>query len=350
MPVHQDSPHIDYADTGNPTVMVVGASGFAGALMAQLLHLHPGFELGPITARAEAGKSLHDLYPQYRVPRILETLQLEHHASQIDAAVVAYPHGASAPVVAELLQHDIRVIDLSADFRFADLATYQTWYGEHPHPKLLDQAVYGLPELNRSLLPLARLVAGPGCFPTGALLGLQPLARAGLIGDLVIDAKMGISGAGRKLSPGNSFVAAHDTVSAYRRVTHRHRPEIETQLRLLGAELPITFMPHLVPVDQGEYLTCYVTPSLPVTQADVDALYKQYYEHEPFVELATTPPTSKGVRNTNYCSLHPRVDDHTGRIMVFVTLDNLWKGTASQALQSLNCMYGYVEATGLLRY
>ncbi len=179
-----------------PKALVAGATGFAGALAAHLLWRHPQFDLQTVTARADAGQRLDRLYPRYRVPLELQELDLDRHAD-VDAAIVAYPHAASAPVVAALRARGVRVVDLSADFRLSELSTYEQWYGPHPHPELLEDASYGLPELHREAIAAADLVATPGCYPTASLLGLAPLARAGLIADLVIDAKQGLSGAGR---------------------------------------------------------------------------------------------------------------------------------------------------------
>ena len=194
-----------------PRVAVLGASGFAGALAAQLLWRHPTFELAAVTSRSDAGRRLDDLYPRYRVPLELEELDLDRHGD-VDAAVVAYPHGASAEVVAPLIERGVRVVDLSADFRLRDLDTYERWYGGHPAPALIDRAVYGLTELYRDDVAATDLVANPGCFPTAAVLALAPLARAGLLGDVVIDAKTGVSGAGRAATETTHFVTVDENV------------------------------------------------------------------------------------------------------------------------------------------
>ena len=333
---------------GGPKVLIAGASGFAGAIAARLVQDHPVFSLGPITARAEAGQRLVELYPQHRVDAVLEELDLERHAEQSDAAIVGYPHAAAAPVVKALLDRGLKVIDLSADFRLRDLATYEAWYGPHPHPELIGQSVYGLPELYHDELAGAQLVSGPGCFPTAALLGLRPLAAGGLLRDVIIDAKTGVSGAGRGLSHATSYVSINDSISAYKTTGHRHRPEIEQELSLAGSDVKVTFVPHLVPVDQGEYVSAYATLSEPLSQAEVSARYEAAYASEPFVEVVPGPPNTRGVRETNFCRIHVQVEEHTGRVMIFSAIDNLWKGTASQALQSLNLMYGLPETTGLL--
>ena len=327
-------------------VSVLGAAGFGGALAARLLHAHPSFELVAVTARSDVGRRLDDLYPRYRVPLVLEELDLDRHAD-VDAAVVAYPHGAAAPVVSALLEREVRVVDLSADFRLRDAAVYGEWYREHLAPELLDDAVYGLPELYRHMLPGADLVANPGCDPTAALLALAPLARAELIADVVIDAKSGVSGAGRAATEKTHFVTADENVNAYGIPRHRHTPEIEQELAALGAELRVTFMPHLVPLDQGELVSCYVTVTRPVDAAELEALYAQAYDAEPFVELAARPPGVRDVRESNFCRISVHHDERTGRVIVFGAIDNLWKGAASQAVQNLNLMFGLSEGEGI---
>ena len=329
-----------------PDVVVAGASGYAGALAAQLLWRHPDFELRAVTARADAGRRLDELHPRHRVPLQLESLDLERHGA-LDAAVVAYPHGASAPVVAALRAHGARVVDLSADFRLRDLGTYEAWYGEHGAPELLAQAAYGLPELGRDELRGADLVANPGCYPTATLLALAPLARAGLLGEVVVDAKSGVSGAGRGAGESSHFVTANENLTPYKVDGHRHIPEIEQQLEDLGAPVRISFVPHLVPLDQGELVSCYVTPTRPLTAAELGELYAEAYADEPWVQVRDTPPGVREVRDTNDCRLFARLDERTGRVVVFAALDNLWKGAASQAVQNLNLMFGLDESAGL---
>ena len=239
MPDHE---HRDFAvaqrqQSRAPRVAVLGASGYAGALAAWLLRKHPRFELTALTSRSDVGKRLDDLYPRYRVPLAMEELDLDRHADGLDAAVVAYPHHAAAPVVAALRERGVRVVDLSADFRLRMLSTYEQWYGAHPAPALIEEAVYGLPELGyRDAIKTAAVVANPGCFPTAALLGLAPLARAGLLGDVVIDAKTGVSGAGRAATEETHFVTVDENVVAYKVAGHRHAPEIDQELAALGAQ------------------------------------------------------------------------------------------------------------------
>jgi N-acetyl-gamma-glutamyl-phosphate reductase len=329
-----------------PRVGVVGATGYAGALAAVLLRRHPFFELAYVTARKEAGMELRHVHPRTRIEMVLEEFDPDAHGD-VDAAIVAYPHGAAAPVVAALRGHGVRVVDLSADFRLQDRDTYQQWYGDHGAPELFGEGVYGLPELYRGRIADAQLVANPGCYPTAAILGLAPLARAGLIGDVVIDAKSGVSGAGRETTATTHFVAADENLNPYKVEGHRHTPEIEQELAALGADLKITFVPHLAPLAQGELDSCYVTPARDTEDAELQQLYRDAYEREPWVEVALGAPGVLEVRDTNYCRMSVHYDTRSKRILVFSALDNLWKGAASQAVQNLNVMYGRDETEGL---
>jgi N-acetyl-gamma-glutamyl-phosphate reductase len=328
---------------------VFGAGGYTGALTARLLHRHPSFELKWLTGRSDAGRRLDDLYPYHRVPMELEQLDLDRHA-EIDAAVVAYPHGAAAELVADLRERGVRVVDLSADFRLSDARVYEEWYRPHPKPELLDDAVYGLPELYREQIKKADIVANPGCYPTAAVLALAPLARTGLIEDVVIDAKSGVSGAGRAATDATHFVTVDENINAYGVPRHRHTPEIEQELAVLDPAHPdirITFTPHLLPLDQGELVSCYVTLNPGGGLTDARALYQETYADEPFVELADAPVGVRAVRETNICRISVHRDDRTGRVIVFSAIDNLWKGAASQAVQNLNLMFGLPEGEGI---
>jgi N-acetyl-gamma-glutamyl-phosphate reductase len=325
---------------------VFGAAGYAGALSARLVHRHPAFELTAITARSDVGRRLDEIYPHHRVPLTLEQLDLDLHADGLDAAIVAYPHGAAAEVVSGLVERGVRVVDLSADFRLRDPAVYAEWYRPHPEPGMIEYAVYGLPELYREQIGEARIVANPGCYPTAAVLGLAPLARAGVIGDVVIDAKSGVSGAGRAATDKTHFVTVDENLSPYGVPRHRHTPEIEQELAALGADLRITFTPHLIPLDQGELVSCYVTLNSG-GPLDARAIYLEAYVDEPFIELADAPPGVRDVRETNICRISVHIDERTGRVIVFSALDNLWKGAASQAVQNLNLMFGRPEGEGI---
>jgi N-acetyl-gamma-glutamyl-phosphate reductase len=327
---------------------VFGAAGYTGALTARLLWRHPSFELAAVTARADAGRRLDDLYPHHRVPLLLEELDLERQADGLDAAVVAYPHGAAASIVAALRERGVRVVDLSADFRLRDPDVYGEWYRRHEAPALLADAVYGLPELGyRDAIRVAAVVANPGCYPTAALLALAPLARTGAVRDVVIDAKSGASGAGRAATDKTHFVTVDENVSAYGVPRHRHTPEIEQELAALGADVRVTFTAHLLPLDQGELVSCYVTLE-DGAAAELERLYADAYDEEPFVELAAAPPGVRDVRDTNLCRISVHRDERTGRVIVFGAIDNLWKGAASQAVQNLNLMFGLPEGEGIV--
>jgi N-acetyl-gamma-glutamyl-phosphate reductase len=327
-------------------VLVAGASGFSGALAARLVWGHPRLELAVITSRSEAGRRHDEIYPRYRVPLTMEELDL-NAIDEVDAAIVAYPHGAAAPLVAELRGLGALVVDLSADFRLRDLPEYERWYGPHGEPDLLEGAVYGLTELNREAVRSAELIANPGCYPTAALLALAPLAEAGLVDGVVVDAKSGVSGAGRGGGEALHFSNVGENVKPYKVDGHRHSPELEQELRRLGGKGPVTFVPHLLPLDQGLLASCYVTLARETEDAELTELYESRYADERFVEIVAEPPGVADVRETNFCRIHVALDSEGGRAMVFAAIDNLWKGAAGQALQNLNLMLGLDEAEGL---
>jgi N-acetyl-gamma-glutamyl-phosphate reductase len=327
-------------------VVVAGASGFTGALAAQIVWAHPRLELARVTARSEVGTPLDNVYPRYRVPLVLEELDPDA-ARDCDVAIVAYPHGASAPAVAALRERGLKVVDLSADFRFRDPDAYRRWYGDPPDPRLAAEAVYGLTELYRRGIADAELVANPGCYPTAAVLALAPLADAGVVEDVVIDAKSGVSGAGRGGGERLHFVSVDENFAPYGTEGHRHEPEIAQELSALGSDPPLTFVPHLLPLDQGELVSCYVRLSRELGRSELERMYWERYGGEPFVELADAPPGVRDVRDTNSCRIHVTVDDDAGRAVVFAAIDNLWKGAAGQAVQNLNLMLGLAETEGL---
>jgi len=333
---------------GDPAarVIVAGASGLAGALAAELVWRHPRLELAAATARSDAGARLSDLHPRHRVPLTLTELDVDS-ATDCDAAIVAYPHGAAGPVVAGLRELGLQVVDLSADFRLRDPNVYEDWYGVVA-PEALGEAVYGLPELYRDRIRETDLVANPGCYPTATVLTLAPLAEAGLIADVVVDAKSGVSGAGRGGGDRLSFVTLTENASPYGTAGHRHEPEIAQELAALSGEHspPLTFVPHLLPLDQGELVSCYVRPTREVDADEVRELYEARYAEEPFVELLDRPPGVREVRDTNLCRIHVEVDGG-GRILAFGAIDNLWKGAAGQAIQNLNLMLGLDEGMGI---
>lgn len=329
-----------------PRVLIAGASGFTGALAAHIVWRHPRLELAAVTSRGDAGTRLDHLYPRYRVPLELTELDLDA-LDDVDVAIVAYPHGASAPTVAALRERGIVVADLSADFRLRDLPTYERWYGEHGAESLFGNAVYGLTELYREQLRGAKLVAVPGCYPTASVLALAPLAERGLLADVVIDAKQGVSGAGRGGGDAMHYVSMDENAFPYKTEGHRHRPEIEQELAALGSPAAVTFVPHLLPLDQGELTSCYAQLSEPISKEEVQMLYAERYRDEPFVHAVERPPGLRDVRDTNECHVYVTVEER-GRVLAFSAIDNLWKGASGQAVQCLNLMLGFEETEGLV--
>ena len=351
------------SDGAEHRVVVAGASGYAGALSAQLAWAHPRLELAAATSRSHAGTRLNQLYPRYRCP--IELIELDLALLEdVDCAIVSYPHGAAAPVVAEMRGMGLTVVDLSADFRLVDAAIYERWYAPHGEPELLENAVYGLTELDRDSIRTAELVANPGCYPTAAILALAPLAELGAVASVVIDAKSGVSGAGRDGGERLSLSNLTENFMPYGVDGHRHLPEIEQELHRMtragvtratssaspagarseGSDPQITFMPHLLPIDQGLLASCYVELAEPVD--DIGALYAERYAGERFVKVVDSAPGLRDVRDTNECRLHA-VPLGERRAVVFAAIDNLWKGAAGQAMQNLNLMLGFDEGEGL---
>jgi N-acetyl-gamma-glutamyl-phosphate reductase len=333
--------------SGEPAarVLVAGASGFTGALAAQIVWRHPRLQLVAATSRSDAGRRLDELYPRYRVPIELTELDLDG-VDGVDAAIVAYPHGAAAPTDAALRGHDVLVVDLSADFRLRDMETYERWYGQHGAPELFGSGVYGLSELYRDELREAKLVATPGCYPTASVLALAPLAERGLLADVVVAAMQGTSGYGRSSDDSVHFSAMTENAFPYKTEGHRHRPEMEQELAALGSPAPVTFVPHLLPLDQGELATCFAQTTEPISKDAVQALYRERYAGEPFIRVLDRPPDLRAVRETNECHVYVTVEER-GRVTAFSAIDNIWKGASGQGVQNLNLMLGLDETEGL---
>lgn len=337
---------------GKPRVFVAGATGAVGSLVAELLDFHPHIELAAITARDSAdgkspiGKTLAEFWPEHRVDIPFSRIE-DLDLSSYHAAVVAYPPGPAANLVSELRAADLTVVDSCGDFRFSEVAVYEEWYGPHEAPALVSEAVYGLPELNRDRISGAKLIGNPGCYPTASILALAPLVEAGLVDDVIIDAKSGVSGAGKRGGAAPGFIGTHDNMRPYGVPKHRHEPEIEEQLGHCGYGGDLSFVPHLIPIDQGELVSCYVTPKDGIGADELVKLYENAYADEDFVEVTDKLPTSRDVQRTNICRLHPMLDHDGSRIFVFATIDNLWKGGASQAIQNLNLALGLSEGDGI---
>jgi len=345
---------------------ILGATGYVGAELVRLIERHPDVQIAGLAARNRDGLPVGEAFAHLAETghRIDSTLP---DASQMDVVFIALPHGQAASIAPDLVASGVCVIDLGADFRLPDANDYREFYGlDHPAPELLPggpgrpaaggrgpipAAVYGLPEVHRGALRAARLVASPGCYPTAAILALAPLARAGLVGDVVIDAKSGVSGAGREPKVEMLFGEANESVRAYGVGGHRHLPEIRSQLRELGvapaALADLIFIPHLVPMTRGMLATCYVSPVRSTTQAELDGLYADAYGDEPFVRVAPQSPATKAVTGSNLARLYVRLDERSGRILAIGVIDNLVKGAAGQAVQAMNIAFGLPETAGL---
>jgi N-acetyl-gamma-glutamyl-phosphate reductase len=336
---------------GKLRVAVVGATGYAGAELVRLLSQHPNADLVVVTSERDAGNALGSV-PRYLSYTGLDLIAADHEAvvaAGTEVAFVALPHGASTPIVAGLLGAGVRVIDVGADFRFQDVAVYEQWYGGHDAPELLELAVYGLTEFARGEVSDARLVANPGCYPTGALMALLPLE--GYLGASVfVDSKSGTSGAGRTAKTEQLFAEVSENIRPYGTWKHRHQPEIaEGLVRLGGADATercIRFSPHLLPIARGLLSSCYVELA---SGCDPAAAYAQAYANEPFVTVLPegTMPEPRNVRGTNQVEIGWVHDRHEGVATLVSAIDNLGKGAAGQAVQNFNCMVGIDERTGL---
>jgi N-acetyl-gamma-glutamyl-phosphate reductase len=334
---------------------IIGASGYTGAELMRILSVHPKVEVTYVTAHAYAGEKVTSLYPHLHLYSGMEfrTFSREEALCEAEVHFVALPHGESMKVVPQLLEGGSRVIDLSADYRLSDAESYARWYGlGHSSAHLLSEAVYGLPELYGDLVAQARLVAVPGCYPTAAILALAPLALAGIPGldGAVIDAKSGISGAGRTLSLAAHFAQADENVKPYNVGDHRHTPEIEGVLSALsGGEMKVVFTPHLVPMSRGILATCYIGVGGDVSPAQVEAAYREHYAESPFVVLLGSGvfPETKAVAASNYCHIGWHLDGTRNALTVAAAIDNLVKGASGQAVQCMNLMQGWEETAGL---
>jgi N-acetyl-gamma-glutamyl-phosphate reductase len=329
---------------------IINATGYIGAELARLLYQHPQVELVTVTGRSAAGQKLGDVFPSFSGTDYIIKAELD---SEIDVAFSAMPHKSSVDVVPSLLKQGIKVVDASADFRLKNAGEYPKWYGfTHPSPKLLKEAVFGLPELHQNEIASASLVANPGCYSTGAILALAPIVKKGLIyPDIVVDSKSGFSGAGRTLSLTTHYSEANEDICAYSLEGHRHLPEIEQELKALNPSIApsITFVPHLVPITRGILSTCYakLVDSRRLTADSLNQIYWEFYKHAPFVQITTKLPHTKHAWGTNFCLIYPTVDLKTDRLIVISCLDNLVKGGAGQAVQNMNLMFDLPETTGL---
>lgn len=335
-------------------VGIINVTGYSGIELARILSRHPEAEIASITGRSAAGKKLGEVFPHLSSVGLTIT---ENLTESVDVVFSALPHAASAEQLGPIVESGIKAIDISADFRLKDVGEYEAWYKvAHPYPQYTEDAVYGLPELHREQIAGADLVANPGCYPTPSILALAPAVAAGLIKqDVIVDAKSGVSGAGRKVDVDYLYSEVNESIKAYSVGGHRHMPEIAQELGGLNGTVPlqVTFVPHLVPMTRGILATCYarlkdgVLPSGQAGQEDLDEIYRDFYEEHPFVHLIDQPPATKHTLANNDCLIYPTIDGTTGRLIVISCIDNLVKGAAGQAVQNMNLMFGMPEQMGL---
>jgi N-acetyl-gamma-glutamyl-phosphate reductase len=342
-------------------IAIAGASGYAGAELVRLVALHPHFDLVAVTSEKSAGIPVASVFPSLagHVSLSFQALSPEASLDAADAVFLALPHTKSMAPVADCMKTGKRVVDLSADYRLKDPVVYERWYqARHTHGHLLKETVYGLPELHRAAIAKAKLVASPGCYPTAAILQLAPLFAGDLVQPetVVIDAKSGISGAGRSPALPYHFPEAHESLEPYKIGQHRHIPEIEQELCGLipgfsgssDAAPTVTFTPHLVPMNRGILSTAYCRLKSPRPLAELRALYRSFYQNERFVRLfEDVAPNPRYVKGSNYCDIGIYTDQRAGWVVTVAALDNLVKGAAGQAVQAMNLMVGLPEETGL---
>lgn len=330
-------------------VGIVNVTGYAGAETARILANHPHVEVACVTGRSAAGQSLDSVFPHLAAV----SQEILPEVGEVDMVIAALPHHATAEIMPGLLARVPKAVDISADFRLQNVPLYEHWYGEHPAPELIPEAAFGIPELHAAAIREARLVANPGCFSTAAILGLAPIAHL-IEANVIVDGKTGISGAGRSGKVEYNFSEINENVSAYGLKGHRHLPEMEQELGALRGRLgkgldtlDITFVPHLIPMTRGILNTCYAKLIDAMSQTELTERYEAFYAGAPFTRVVAGSPQTKHTLGSNFCIVHPRVDERTGRVLVVSCLDNLVKGAAGQAIQNMNLMLGFPEDAGL---
>ena len=335
-------------------IAVIGATGYAGAELVRILAGHPDVELNCLTSRQYAGERFDRIYPSMSgwVDLVCQELDIDALAGSTDVVFTALPHKLPMAIIPELVAKGVKVVDLSADFRFKDLSAYERHYQPHSAPELIEKAVYGLSEVYTEQIRHAQLVGNPGCYPTSTLLPLIPLIRAGLIDTqgIIADAKSGVSGAGRSATLTTHFCQVNESFKAYKVGAHRHTPEMEAILQEAAEKpVPLTFVPHLVPMSRGMQTTIYATAHQGVTGRDVEACLQHYYKDRPFVRLCDAKPADTlNVKGTNCCDIGFVLETGTNRLILMSAIDNLVKGAAGQAVQNMNIMLGLDETRGLL--
>jgi N-acetyl-gamma-glutamyl-phosphate reductase len=336
-------------------IAIAGSSGYTGGELYRILLHHPRAAVTAVTSEKSAGKPLTDIFPHLAglTNLVCEPLDPDTIAKKSDIVFLALPHMTAQEAAYRFHKLGKKVVDLSADYRLSDPALYEKWYEHcHQYPELLKSAVYGLPELHREKIKQASLVANPGCYPTGAILGLAPLLKQGLVdpGSIVIDSKSGVSGAGRSPSPAHHFPEVNEGLMAYKIGTHRHTPEIEQELSALArSAVTVSFTPHLIPMNRGILSTIYARFTRETDTARLHRLYEEHYGKEPFVRLLPVGrfPNVRNVKGSNFCDIGVYFDPRTGRAVVVTAIDNLVKGASGQAVQNMNLMTGSEETEGL---
>ena len=339
-------------------VGIINVTGYAGSELARILHRHPDVDIAQVTGRSAAGKQLSEVFPHLLDADMTISPSLD---SSVDLVFSALPHAASAEALSPFIEEDVPCVDISADFRLKDVNVFEKWYKTpHPCPQYIENAVYGLPELHREDVKRTRLIANPGCYPTGTILGLAPAFNADIVTpDVISDSKSGLSGAGRKADIAYNFNEINDNMSAYGLSGHRHMPEMSQELTALSqkysdaqGEVRVTFVPHLAPMTRGILGTHYATLKHEVTQQEATELYRDFYVDEPFVRVVSSAPSTKETWGSNHILINVNVDAQNGpkgagRLIIITALDNLVKGAAGAAIQNMNLMLGLPEETGL---
>lgn len=335
-------------------VGIINVTGYAGVELARILARHPDAEITSVTGRSAAGKKLGEVFPHLSEIDLTIT---EDITESVDVVFSALPHAASAERIGNALSEGVKAIDISADFRLKNLAVYEDWYDvRHPCPEYMEQAVYGLTELHRDEVSETNLVANPGCYPTASIMALAPAVEAGIIeGDIIIDAKSGVSGAGRGLSLKTHFSEVNENFMAYSVDGHRHLPEIQQELDILhpNDDLNITFLTHLVPMTRGILASCYAPlkegaiASGESAKGELRDIYDDFYKDENFAKVVNAPPMTKHTLGNNDCVVYPTIDTRTNRLIAIGCIDNLVKGAAGQAVQNMNLMFGLPEEEGI---
>ena len=335
-------------------VGIVGATGYTGLELLRLLVQHPEVEVTVLTSQKYAGVPIDQVFPSLtgRLQIKCEEITIDRISQKTDFIFTAVPHKTAMETVPLFYQKGKRVVDLSADFRIKDPEVYERWYQKHTCVDLLSESVYGLPELHREEIKNAKIVGNPGCYPTGALIGLIPLIKRGMISyeHIVIDSKSGVSGSGRDVVLGSLFCEVNEGVKAYKIFDHRHLPEIEQELsQLAQKKIMVTFVPHLIPMDRGILTTIYVNLNKKIKTEDALSIFQEYYRGEPFIRIYPKGkiPNTKDVRGSNYCDIGVIVNESDSRAVIVTAIDNLVKGASGEAVQNMNIMLGYPETMGL---